>query len=131
MKIWNSFGSEHSAKLVMIGRFKDVPSAEKAMAAIDEFTEFAASSSDEHAVSDRYSDGFLKLLEKVSFHSVAPTELEQFRYDVQCKQEGNQIVVTTDEPDVSAFLKLMIEKGARVEVYSAHDYPDTSEKAGN
>jgi Family of unknown function (DUF6375) len=30
MKIWNSYGSEHSARIVMIGRFKDVASAKKA-----------------------------------------------------------------------------------------------------
>ena len=29
MKIWNSYGSEHSANLVMIGSFKDAASAEK------------------------------------------------------------------------------------------------------
>ena len=39
--------------------------------------------------------------------------------------EDDKVVVTTNESDVSAFLKVMIDKGARVEVYSAHDYPET------
>jgi len=30
----------------------------------------------------------------------------------------------TDEPDVAAYLKLFIDNGAKVEVYSAHEHPD-------
>jgi len=40
---------------------------------------------------------------------------------------GSRIVVTTDELEVSGFLKLMVDKGAKVEVYSAHDYPDKAQ----
>ncbi len=39
--------------------------------------------------------------------------------------EGDKIIVTTEEFEVSAFFKLMILKDAKVEIYSAHDYPDT------
>jgi len=38
--------------------------------------------------------------------------------------EGDKIILTTEESEVSAFFKLMIIKGAKVEIYSAHDYPD-------
>lgn len=128
MKIWNSYGSEHSANLVMIGKFKDAASAEKAKAIIDEITQFMANNPDDHRRADRYSDDALGLLQKVDFYSVAPAELEQFIYDVSVELRGDQVVITTDEIDVSAFLKLLIDKGARVEVYSAHDYPDSSER---
>ncbi|EUA59807.1 hypothetical protein I550_2955 [Mycobacterium intracellulare 1956] len=37
-------------------------------------------------------------------------------------------MITTDESDVQALLKVLLDGGARVEVYSAHDYPDTAEK---
>jgi hypothetical protein len=67
MKIWNSYGSEHSANLVMIGSFKDAASAEKAKAAIDEITEFMTSRADDHRGADRYSDGVMKLLGRVKF----------------------------------------------------------------
>lgn len=126
MKIWNSHGSEHSANLVMIGKFKDVASAEKAKAIIDEITEFMANSDDSHRDAVRYSDAALALLRKVEFHSVGPAELEQFVYDIRSEVKGDQLVITTDEIEVSAFLKLMIDHGARVEVYSAHNDPDTS-----
>jgi len=34
--------------------------------------------------------------------------------------------LTTEEFDISAFLKVMFSEGARIEVYSAHNYPDTA-----
>ncbi len=128
MKIWHSYGSEHSANLVMIGRFKDAASAEKAKEIIDEITKFVVDTNYECQGAEHYPDDVLDLLKRVKFYNVAPFELDQFRYDIDSELIGNQIVVKTDEPDVSAFLKLMIDKGARVEVYSAHDYPDVGEK---
>ncbi len=127
MKIWNSYGSEHSANLVMIGKFKDAGSAEKAQAVIEEIKEYMMQSGDDHRDADRYSDGVMELLKRVNFLDVRPGELEQFTYDVSSKVDGDRLIITTDESDVSAFLKLMIDKGARVEVYSAHTYPGTSE----
>ena len=128
MKTWNSYASEHSANLVMIGKFKDVASAEQTKAIIDEITEFMMKSDDDHRGADRYSEGALALLQKVGFHSIGPAELEQFIYDIRSELRGDQVVITTDESDMSAFLKLMIEKSARVEVFSRHDYPESAEK---
>jgi hypothetical protein len=39
-------------------------------------------------------------------------------------------VLTTEEYDISAFLKVMFLNGARIEVYSAHDYKDTAHGRG-
>jgi hypothetical protein len=124
MKIWNSYGSEHSANLVMIGRFRDVASAKEAKAIIDELTHFMMSTDDDFEQSDSFSDAALDLLKKLKFYSIRANELAQFAYDVRSEVKENQIVITTDELAVSAFFKLLIDKGARVEVYSAHDYPD-------
>ena len=129
MKIWNSYGSEHSANLVMIGSFKDAVSAEKAKEIIDEITKFVMNTDADYRGAEHYSDEVMDLLKRVKFWDVAPFELDQFRYDISSELKGNQIVVKTDEPDVSAFLKLMIDKGARVEVYSAHAYPDADDKS--
>lgn len=127
MKIWNSYGSEHSANLVMIGRFRDVASAKNAKDIIDKMTAFMMDSEDDHEDAVSYSRAALDFLRKVNFYSVGPAELFQFRYDVASEQKGNKVIITTDELDVSAFLKVLIDQGARVEVYSAHVYPDTGE----
>ncbi|MBU4533436.1 MAG: hypothetical protein KJ650_07410 [Firmicutes bacterium] len=130
MKVWYGYGSEHSANLVMIGRFIDAADAAKTEQVIEQLTEQV--SDDVKAklmeigfLADRFTDNLLKLLGEVRVHSLGPAELEQFAYDVNVKRENNQLVITTDEIDVSAFLKVLVDKGARVEVYSAHDYPDT------
>jgi hypothetical protein len=129
MKIWNNYGSEHSANLVMIGRFKDVAGAKKTMEAIDAIRDYLDTTREEYEGADRYSDGLLELLQKIRCHSVSPSEFEQFRMDIQPHQKGAKVVINTDEIEVSAFLKLLIDNGAKVEVYSAHDYPD--EKDGD
>ncbi|HLI56008.1 MAG TPA: DUF6375 family protein [Actinomycetota bacterium] len=130
MKVWYGFGTEHSMNLVMIGRFQDAAAAETVRRIIEEF-KFAVQA-DETAgrltvgePSRIYSDEILRLLMQTNIHNIGPDELEQFLYDVNVTREGDSIVITTDETSVEAFLKLMLSKGARVEVYSAHDYPDT------
>ena len=126
MKIWNSYGSEHSANLVMIGRFKDETSAEKAMEAIEKVTELMTSTPDSDRDSRRFSDEALELLQECKVCNLAPVELEQFIYDVHPSLKGKRIEISTDEPDLSAFMKLMVDHGARVEVYCASDYPELS-----
>ncbi len=129
MKIWYSYGSEHSMNLVMIGSFKEVADAEEAKMLIDELAEQARKepmrSYDDVPNEARFSKEILDFFRNTKVHSIGPAELEQFNYEVHVEQNGNTLVMTTDESEISAFLKLLIEKGARVEVYSAHDYPYT------
>jgi hypothetical protein len=119
----------------MIGRFKTVSDATKVKEIIEQLTEQVRA--DEQAgllkigeLTDRYTVDMLNLLQKVKVHSIGPAELEQFAYDVRVKVENNEVVLTTDEIDVSAFLKVLLDNGARVEVYSAHDYPNTEHGRG-
>lgn len=99
------------------------------MEAIDAIKEYLDTTNEDYEGADRYSEGLLGLLQKIRCHSVSPSEFEQFRLDIGTKQSGDRLVIRTDEIEVSAFLKLLIDNGAKVEVYSAHDYPD--EKAGD
>lgn len=130
MKIWNGYGSEHSANLVMIGRFKEVRDAEKVkelFARLSQQVEQEAGryGRDLGPKEDRYSNEMLELLREEQLWGVSAAELQQFEYDVQVEQTGNEVIITTEETEISAFLKALVERGGRVEVYSAHDYPDT------
>jgi len=125
MKIWNSYGSEHSANLVMIGKFQDETSAEKTKEMIDEISEYLQSTDENYYEIHSYPSGVLDLLKRIKFHDIRPEELSQFNMISNYKLKGDTIVLTTDESDISGFLKLFVSKGARVEVYSAHDYPNT------
>ena len=134
MKIWYQHGSEHSANLVMIGHFENVADATKAKEIIDALTQQVREEESDGTRtighrSERYGDAMLALLQKLNV-SIGPSELEQFAYEADIKAEGNDLVLTTEELDISAFLKVMFLKGARVEVYSAHDYPDSEHGRG-
>lgn len=129
MKIWYQHGSEHSANLVMIGHFENATDATKAKEIIDTLTnqlreEEASGTRTVGQPSERYGEAMLDLLGRLNVASIGPRELDQFLYDVSMNIEGSKIILTTEEVDISAFLKVMFDQGARIEVYSAHDYPD-------
>lgn len=127
MKFWNSYGSEHSANLVMIGQFKTKVDAQEALDAIDKIRDHLTKTQESYEGGERFSRPMLDLLMGLKVHSLQPWELDQFNYDVSTQLKDKKIVVTTEESDFSAFLKILIEYSAKVEVYSAHDYKGTGE----
>lgn len=135
MKIWNAFGTEHSMNLVMIGRFKEVRNAEEAKRLIDRLTEQVIDEGDAAyemgSAQRRYSEAMRDILKEEKVYDIAPAEFDQFRYDVSVDQREEEVSVRTDEVDISAFLKVLIDKGARVEIYSGHDYPEEQEKGAD
>lgn len=135
MKIWFQHSSEHSANLVMIGHFKDATEATEAKEIIDALTQQVVEDQSNGTLivgtpSERYGKEMLDLFGRLNVATIGPQEIEQFAYEVNVKIEGNDIVLTTEELDVSAFLKVMFQKGARVEVFSAHDYPNSAHGRG-
>jgi len=127
MKIWNGYGSEHSMNLVLIGKFKRAQDAEiiekninklGAQAQKDDCHSIPFAEPEEH----KFSDEMLSLLKSLNLYTIGPAELGQLVSDYNLNRENSRITITTDEADVSAFIKLFIEAGAKVEVFSAHDY---------
>lgn len=125
MKMWNGYGSEHSMNLVMIGKFKNVRDAEEVQGQFNQLIEGLDGKLEIGVPVNRYTDEVSDLLRKLNCYSLSPAELEQFLSDHRVELEGDKIILTTDESDVSAFFKLMIEKGAKVEIFSAHDHPES------
>lgn len=135
MKVWYQHGSEHSANLVMIGHFEDATEATKAKEIIDALTKQAEKDQKSGTLefgnpSARYGDEMLDLLARLNVASIGPAELEQFIYEVNVEVEDKSVVVTTEELDIAAFFKVLIGRGARIEVYSAHDHPGTAHGRG-
>lgn len=129
MKIWKGYGSEHSMNLVMIGHFKEASDAKKIKDLLDQLAGQVKDDADKNQSNtvpqDQFTDGMRELLRAANLYILGPAELEQLLYDVQVDVDGNKVVITTEEVDVSVFLKVLLDKGAKVEVYSAHNYPDT------
>lgn len=134
MKIWNGYGSEHSMNLVLIGRFKRAQDAEKVEKDIGKLSA-QASKDDSHSISfgepedQRFSDEMLSLLRSLKLNTLGPADLGQLVSEHHLSREDDRITITTNEAEVSAFVKLFIEAGAKVEVFSAHDYPSESADA--
>ncbi len=124
MKIWHGYGSEHSMNLVMIGQFKNAKDAKETKELMDQFTEGLEGKIDVGSSQNLYSQDVMDLMRKLNCHILGPLDLENFLYGIDPELDKDKIIITTDEPDVSAFLKLMVNNGAKVEIYSAHDYPD-------
>lgn len=124
MKIWNGYGSEHSMNLVMIGHFKSSKDAEQTHKVIEKLSDELSGKIDIGTNRKRFGDDVMKILREIECYILSPTDLEDFLYDIRTRVEGDKIILTTDEIDVSAFFKLMIDKGAKVEMFSAHDYPN-------
>jgi hypothetical protein len=134
VKIWTGYSSEHSMNLVLIGKFKQAKHAEDLADVIKKLGE-QATKDDAYAIAQalpqdkRFSDGMMALIQQFKLYTLAPEELGQFNFEHSIEQDGDTIKISTDEADVSAFIKLFVESGARVEVYSAHHYPDKSAQA--
>ncbi|MDC7712383.1 DUF6375 family protein [Vogesella indigofera] len=120
--------------LVLIGRFKRAQDAEKVEKDIGRLSA-QASKDDSHSISfgepedQRFSDEMLSLLRSLKLNTLGPADLGQLVSEHHLSREGDRITITTDEAEVSAFVKLFIEAGAKVEVFSAHDYPSESADA--
>jgi hypothetical protein len=124
MKIWNGYGSEHSMNLVMIGHFKSEDDAKKTQEIIEKLSVELSGKIDIGTNQENFGSEIRDILKAADCYFLSPGELEHFLYDTHTRVEGDKIILETDETEVSAFFKLMMYKGAKVEVYSAHHYPD-------
>jgi hypothetical protein len=115
--------------LVLIGKFKQARDAENIESLLGKLSDQAVEdevysisrSSPEH---QRFSEKMLSLLRAHELHILSPADLEQFASEYNLDRKGEHITIRTDEADVSAFIKIFVDAGARVEVYSAHFHPE-------
>lgn len=123
MKIWNSYGSEHSLNLVIIGSFKEEHEAEEFEKFIEKITNFLSENSEFDVEADRFDKKTSDFLSKENLFSLTPQQLGHLLYDVHVTRHGKKVRVSSDD-EVNAFISLLIHQGARVEVFSAHNYPE-------
>jgi hypothetical protein len=131
MKIWWGYGSEHSMNLVMIGRFaSDAEATEELIQRITTGVQddIDAGNIEVGEASQRFSTAMLDLLMSLDVQFLRPTDLEQFAYDANVVTRGDSVIIRTDEYDVQAYLKVLLMRGARIDVFSAHDYPEDGNK---
>ena len=134
MKIWRSHGSEHSANLVMIGHFKSVDEAKAALETIQKMEQKAGEDQARGRIdpyggnNTRYSDALLEVAKEFDIWDLTPTDYASFVFEVHAKQVGKRLEFWTDDTEILGYVKLLVNRGAKVEVYSRDDYP-TSDNA--
>ncbi len=123
MKVWTSYGAEHSLNLVIIGHFKEAVDAEEFESLVSSLKGNLMDDSDFDVDSDRFSSGMLDYLEKKNLFCLSPQQLSQLLYDMHIERKGNKIIISSDD-DLNALSSLLIHEGAKVEIFSAHSYPN-------
>lgn len=125
MKIWQSYGSEHSSNILIIGRFKTEADARKVEHIIDQVTKLASEKLDySNRSRSRLPENIWDDLRKLDCYILSPIDLDDFMFDGHVERKDEVITISTEEYDLNAFLKIMIHHGAKIEMFSRHDYPD-------
>ena len=132
MKIWNGYGSEHSANLVMIGKFSTEKQAESFCEIIEKIgaqvsKDFENEVLEHWSSNDPFSKDMEKLLKELGLHSLAPSDAKDFGLispHMNRSEDGKTITFRTDDVEIGGFLKLMVDQGAKVELFSAHDHSE-------
>jgi hypothetical protein len=125
MRIWHSYGSEHSMDLVLIGKFETVPRAEAAverMKILKALAEDASSEDDWRRRDERMSAVLVEELVKLELYEMGRSDVDIYAFDHSVERSGSTVRIWTEESDVQGFLKVLIHLGARVEVFSRHDW---------
>jgi hypothetical protein len=124
MKIWIGHGSEHSFSLVLIGHFVDEANARRAT---ERFRRLKAAAESEPPkqgwqTDERFSTGMLALLQELKLYELSPTDVDNFVFDHTVDVSGKEVRIETDEAEVQGFLKVLINGGAKIEIFSTHDW---------
>ncbi|WP_371602432.1 DUF6375 family protein [Streptomyces sp. NBC_01220] len=132
MRIWNGYGSEHSMDLVLIGRFQTVTgakAAEERMDALKALAEEAWSDDDWRSPDERMPRELGQALAEMKIYDMGRNDVDIFALDHSVTRIGETVRVWTDESDVQGFLKALLHYGAKVEIFSRHEWDeDTSNR---
>ena len=123
MKIWTGYGSEHSANLVMLGKFK---SQEDATGFLEELEKLKTAVQDEMSNGDVFYDFPKPILDAMVYGRIrfcsdfAPKDLDDFVQELSHKQLTDDPAVVEFRSDVTGWaglIKMLLNAGARVEVF--------------
>jgi len=127
MKVWVGFGSEHSANLVIIGKFKTAAEATEANDLLKIFAKLANEAHDDGTLkldggNSKFPEPILEAIAEHNFAELSHDDPITLVYEFDSQVAGDRMIITTDELNIGAFMKVMIHGGAKIEVYSAHDH---------
>ena len=133
MTVWNAYGSEHSSDLVVIGHFGTIADAARAEWIIERITQqvradIAAGLMSSVFSPRRFTEGIFEVLKELETYTIEPAELSQFDRNGSVKRCGQRLIFTTGGYNISAFLKILVTAGARVEVFAGDNRATDDER---
>jgi Family of unknown function (DUF6375) len=125
VRIWQSYGSEHSMDMVLIGTFETVAGAQAAAEQMEVLTALAeAVWSDDNwrRQADRMPGALAEELAKLNLYEMGRADVDIYAFEHTVERDESTVRVWTDESEVQGFLKVLVHFGARVEVFSRHQW---------
>ena len=123
MKVWFSHGTEHSANLSIIGKFKDAETADEVYNIIDALKKHALG----YPESLEEGKKRLKATEDLFYELHVrpdPHELRQYKMYDFLNKEGNEVTVMTEGDVLPAIISLFLNRKGKVEILDPADHED-------
>lgn len=111
--------------LVLVGTFETVSGAEAAverMEALKTLAEAEWSDDDWRRPDERMPGTLADELSKLKLYEMGRSDVDIYAYEHSVERKGTTVRVWTEESEVQGFLKVLIHLGARVEVFSRHNW---------
>ena len=121
MKIWNSYGSEHSANIVIVGTFNNITEAQKAKQIIDNLTnifqkDIEKNNADPLNGYEKFSKEMFEYISSGEPFDINLHNVTGLLSDVVIKQDFNKISIASKDFNFQIFLNIMLQTGAKIEI---------------
>lgn len=123
MKLWFNYGSEHSSDIVLIGHFKKAADAQAFEQDLENLKRFLQESPKYQSNILSFDPSIKEYLVREEISFLSPEQLDQILSYELLKRDGTKIKVNSDE-FLDGLVSWMITKGAKIEIFSLHDYPE-------
>lgn len=111
--------------LVLVGTFETVAGAEAAvekMEALRTLAESEWSDDDWRWRDERMPGSLMDALLELKLYDMGRSDVDIYAFEHTVERTGSTVRVETEESEVQGFLKVLIHLGARVEVFSRHNW---------
>jgi hypothetical protein len=116
MKLWQTYSSEHSARVKIIGTFETPDDATRAAALFNRLLE-TQEASPEFELASAWTE-IAEICRQSNLEGFLPSDAPQLRAFRAVSPGGTEIRVEAGSTDIQALLKVLIHYGARIELVS-------------
>ena len=73
----------------------------------------------------QFAPDIMKFLQGKNILNLTPDELAELTFQPAIELRGKNITIRTEEIDVLSFVKILIEEGAFVQIFSTHNFSES------